>query len=154
MAITRVDHLEVWARDLDETLGFYVDVLGFEPLRRTIAHRADGSVFEQVCVTLGDFMIELIAAPADRADDVVDPLAMGVKTFALRVDDMAETVKRLKAEGIRFVQEPKPGSSFDGIRAEIVDPNGLGIELREWQRGDGFHNANWQPASPAVTRIA
>ncbi len=154
MAITRVDHLEVWARDLDETLGFYVDVLGFEPLRRTIAHRADGSAFEQVCVTLGDFMIELIAAPADRADEPVDPQAMGVKAFALRVDDMAETVKRLKAEGIRFVQEPRPGSSFDGIRAEILDPNGLGIELREWQNGDGFHNVDWQPASPAVTRIA
>ena len=154
MAITRVDHLEVWARDLDETLGFYVDVLGFKPLRRTIAQRADGSVFEQVCVTLGDFMIELIAASPERANDDVDPLAMGVKAFALRVDDMAATVKRLKAEGVRFVQEPKPGSSFDGIRAEILDPNGLGIELREWQHGDGFHNADWQPASPAVTRTA
>ena len=154
MAITRVDHLEVWARDLDETLAFYVDVLGFEPLRRTIAQRTDGSVFEQVCVTLGDFMIELIAAPADRAGDAVDPLAMGVKTFALRVDDMAATVKRLKSEGIRFAQEPRPGSSFDGIRAEIFDPNGLGIELREWQHGDGFHNASWQPASDAVTRTA
>ena len=154
MAITRVDHVEVWARDLDETLAFYVDVLGFKPLRRTIAQRADGSSFEQVCITLGDFMIELIAAPAERASDAVGPVAVGVKAFALRVDDMAATVKRLKAEGVRFVQEPKPGSSFDGIRAEILDPNGLGIELREWQRGDGFHNTSWQPASTAVTRTA
>ena len=154
MAITRVDHVEVWARDLDETLAFYVDVLGFKPLRRTIAQRADGSSFEQVCITLGDFMIELIAAPAERANEVVGPVAVGVKAFALRVDDMAATVKRLKAEGVRFVQEPKPGSSFDGIRAEILDPNGLGIELREWQRGDGFHNTSWQPANPDVSRTA
>jgi hypothetical protein len=96
-------------------------------------------------------MIELIAAPAERVDEPVDFGAMGVKAFALTVEDMQMTVARLKEQGVTFIQEPKQGNSFDGWRAEIIDPNGIGIELREWI-GDSVHNAAWEPTNPGINR--
>ena len=153
MGIRGIDHVEVWAKDLQESVAFYTGVLGFRQLRSTVAKRPDGGAHAQVCVTLGDVMIELIAAPPERSGEQFDPGRMGVKAFALTVDDMAGTAAWLKEQGVRFVQEPKPGSSFSGWRAEILDPNGIGIELREWVN-DSIHNPDWTPASPAVERLA
>lgn len=113
--------------------------------------RPDGTIFEQACVTLGDFMIELFQASPERASKDIDPLRMGINTFALRVDDMASTLEMLKAQGVKVSQEPRPANSFDGLRAEVLDPNGLSIELREWQHGDNAKNLGWQPENPAVT---
>ena len=42
--IQRVDHIEMLVRDVEETLVFYTDVLGFERQRHTIAERPDGSL--------------------------------------------------------------------------------------------------------------
>ncbi len=153
MGIRGVDHLEVWARDLEESVDFYTNILGFRQLRSTVAQRPDGGAHSQVCVTLGDMMVELIAAPPESVGAHSDGGATGVKAFALTVDDMAGTVSWLKEQGAQFVQEPKPGSSFSGWRAEILDPNGIGIELREWV-GDSIHNRDWTPSSPSVARIA
>ena len=163
MGIRGIDHVEVWAKDLHESVAFYTQVLGFQHLRTTAAQRPGGGVHEQACVTLGDMMVEFIAAPPERKTPSpsageagrgqVDVGSMGVKAFALTVDDMAATAARLKEQGVRFVQEPKPGSSFNGWRAEILDPNGIGIELREWI-DDSIHNPDWTPNSPTVTRTA
>lgn len=153
MGIRGMDHVEVWAKDLQESVAFYTQVLGFQHLRTTTAQRPGGGAHEQACVTLGDMMVELIAAPPERRTEQVDVGSMGVKAFALTVDDMAATAAALKDRGVRFVQEPKPGSSFNGWRAEILDPNGIGIELREWI-DDSIHNPDWAPNSSAVTRTA
>ncbi len=153
MGITGMDHVEVWAKDLQESLAFYTDVLGFQHLRTTEALRPDGAVHAQACITLGGMMVELIAAPAERASEEVDVGSMGVKAIALTVEDMEATAAALRERGVTFVQQPKPGSSFNGWRAEILDPNGIGIELREWI-GDSIHNEAWQPGSGAVSRTA
>ena len=153
MGIRGIDHVEVWAKDLQESVAFYTEVLGFRHLRTTVARRPDGASHEQACVTLGGMMVELLAAPPERTSESVDAGRMGVKAFALTVDDMAATAAALKERGVQFVQEPKPGSSFYGWRAEILDPNGIGIELREWI-DDGIGNDDWQPDNAAVTRTA
>jgi len=153
MGIVRMDHIELLARDLDETIAFYVDVLGFRRGRRTISSRPDGSRVEQACVVLDDFMIELFQASPEAIAAGWEPGALGVKTFALRVEDMASTKAQLEAAGVVFSREPRPGSSFGGLRGEILDPSGISIELREWQQGDSYHVEGWKPASDAVTLL-
>jgi catechol 2,3-dioxygenase-like lactoylglutathione lyase family enzyme len=153
MGIVRMDHIELLARDLDETIAFYVDVLGFRRGRRTISSRPDGSRVEQACVVLDDFMIELFQASPEAIAAGWEPGALGVKTFALRVEDMASTKAQLEAAGVVFSREPRPGSSFEGLRGEILDPSGVSIELREWQQGDSYHVEGWKPASDAVTLV-
>jgi catechol 2,3-dioxygenase-like lactoylglutathione lyase family enzyme len=154
MGITRMDHIELVARDLEQTISFYVDVLGFKRGRRTISSRPDGSRVEQACVVLDDFMIELFQASPEAIAAGWEPGALGVKTFALRVEDMASTKAELEAQGVVFSREPRPGSSFEGLRGEILDPSGISIELREWVDGDSYHVQGWKPASDAVTLVS
>ena len=152
MPIERVDHIEVWATDLDRSVAFYTGVLGFRETRRTVAQRPDGTEFHQSCIVLGDLMVELIQAPKGP-DNVAMPYR-GVKAFALRVTGMDETIAALKTAGVSMVHEPRQGSSFDGLRAEIEDPDGTGIELREWFNGDTAANPDWRPVKAGVTRVS
>ncbi len=148
---TRVDHLEVLVGDVKKSVDFYTRVLGFERARWTIAHRAEGD-FEQACVVLNGFMIELIQNQ-NLQPSSLNITPNGIKAFALRVKDMSEAVSFLRTQNVQFTREPKAGGSFYGLRAEIVDPDGTGIELREWQDGDDIGNSNWQPSDPQVEQI-
>jgi glyoxylase I family protein len=145
-----VDHVEVVAEDLERTLAFYTNVLGFTLARRVRYDTTDYAA-DIICVTLGDFMVEILG-PAPRPDPDGGSRA-GVKLFALRVDDMAKTIAELERKGVAVTWGPRQGGAFDGIRAEIKDPNGISIELREWQNGDSATNPDWQPSRPGVTRI-
>jgi hypothetical protein len=109
-----------------------------------------------VYVALGDLMLELLG-PVTRRPDQGDPAdggRVGVRLFALRVDDMARTLEDLRRKGVTATWGPNPGGSFHGLRAEIKDPNGISIELREWRDQDTPWNQTWQPARPGTTRIA
>ncbi|MDA0797387.1 MAG: VOC family protein [Chloroflexi bacterium] len=154
MGIVRMDHIELLARDLEQTITFYVDVLGFKRGRRTISARPDGTRVEQACVILDDFMIELFQASPEAIEAGWDPSLLGVKTFALRVEDMAATKATLEAQGVVFSREPSIGSSYEGLRAEILDPSGISIELREWLKGDSYHVAGWKPSKDSVTLVS
>jgi len=151
--IGRIDHLEVYSRDIDRTIDFYVNTLGFTLGRRTESVRDDGSNLGLACVRLGDMMVEIIKADPEALDQPVDQTKMGMRMFALRVDDMAKTVEYLKDKGVEFFQAPRETGVFDGLRAEILDPDGIRIELREWQRGDSCYNDDWQPSRPNVTKL-
>ncbi len=153
MGIVRVDHLEVLSSDIDRTLDFYVNTLGFTLWRRTESGRDDGSSLHLACVRLGDMMVEIIKAEPDALSQPVDQTKMGMRMFALRVDDMAKTVEYLESKGVEFFQAPRETAVFEGLRAEILDPDGIRIELREWQQGDSFYNDDWQPNKPNVTKL-
>ena len=148
--IIGLDHVELWAKDLEETVKFYTEVLGFKRGRHTHTTRADGVLHDQFCVTMGDTMIEIFQADPERAANEINPQRMGVNTFALRVDDMMATISALTAQGVTVSREPRPGGAFVGLRAEILDPNGLSIELREWKDGDRADKVGWQAGSDAV----
>ena len=138
--ITSVDHVEINAVDVAETVAFYRDTLGFEVSRWVIAERY-GRRIEVACLTLGDFMIEILPT----TDAHVDQRSVGPRLIALRVDDMEATIAALRARGVQIAGEPIDGLTFDGLRAEIKDPNGVHIELREWRQGDHYRGTDWRP---------
>ncbi len=53
-----------------------------------------------------------------------------VRMMALEVDDMQTTVDYLKTKGVEIVWGPKVRATY--ARAEIRDPDGHPIELRQW----------------------
>lgn len=138
--ITKVDHVELNARDIAASVAFYCDVLGFEVSRWVQVERA-GRRIEIACLTLGDFMIELLPA----GEHAVDQRSTGLRMLALRVDDMAQTIEALRAKGVEVAGEPIDALTFDGLRAEIRDPDGVHIELREWRHGGDYRGDAWQP---------
>jgi len=122
-----IDHVELIPRDLEKTIDFYTDVLGFSVKSRK--KNEAGPMKEIVYLTLGDTMMELLDMK-DAPDIKPDTRRIGYRMIALEVDDMDKAFEYLKTKGI----SPSVGPITLGTsrRAEILDPNGNSIELRQW----------------------
>ena len=147
-----VDHVEVVTPDMDRSIEFYTKVLGFK-LARRVAYPAAGSAAaprEIAYLTLGDVMLEFLGGGTDAVQR--DPNQIGVKLVALRVDDMEKTLQEFRGHGVEPSAGPNPGATFDGMRAEIKDPHGNSIELREWRNDDRADNPGWQPSRMGMVR--
>ena len=59
-------------------------------------------------------------------------MQLGYRMLAIEVDDMKKTLDYLKVKGIEPVWGPVFREKY--ARAEIRDPNGYHIELRQWNR--------------------
>jgi glyoxylase I family protein len=128
MIFKRVDHAEIVPRNAEETISFYVDILGF-----SIKQRKDIPVppmKEVIFLELGDTVIEIISVddPKPRSEE---EWQVGCKGVALEVVDMSEAVNYLQEKGVALAWGPL--ELGDSVRAEIRDPDGIMIELREWK---------------------
>jgi catechol 2,3-dioxygenase-like lactoylglutathione lyase family enzyme len=56
----------------------------------------------------------------------------GYRMIALEVDDMQKTADYLRTKDVDIVWSPRVRETYS--RAEIRDPNGYRIELRQWYR--------------------
>ena len=145
--ITGVDHVHVTAVDMDKSIDFYTNLLGFHFLRR-VEHGPADARRELAYVGLGDMLLELLPPAAG-----VELAGTAARPFALTVTDVKATVADLAAKGVEVSMAPRTGFSFSGLTAAIKDPSGLTIELREWQGGDGPQFPDWQPEREDVVRI-
>ena len=123
----RIDHVEIAPSDLERSIVFYTEVLGFRMKERVQI----GLPFlkQVVYLELGDTMLEML--------DYVDPapvdhtIRVGYRSMALEVDSMGETLAFLAEKAIEPTQPPVDVGG-GSLRAAIVDPDGLPIELRQW----------------------
>jgi glyoxylase I family protein len=133
MRFKRIDHVEIVPLDVENTIRFYTEILGFTIRERVkvevLQAMQSHTVEEVVYITLGDTTIEVIKV-LDPTDSRHDPWGIGYRMIALEVDDMDETVEYLLDKGVAITFGPVTLGTAK--RAEIVDPNGLPIELRQW----------------------
>ncbi|MBI2329618.1 MAG: VOC family protein [Chloroflexi bacterium] len=123
----RIDHIEITTGNMEKTIAFYTDVLGFKVKERNKIDRPP--LVEIAYLTLNDTMLELLAVK-DPVPTSTSPWQVSYRMMALEIDDMDKTVVYLKGKGVEISRGPVPlGKSK---RAEIKDPNGLSIELRQW----------------------
>jgi glyoxylase I family protein len=133
MGIKRIDHVEIIPVDLESSIRFYAEVLGFtvrDRIKVEVLQSMQGHTVEEVVyLALGDTTIEFIKV-LDPTDSPFDPWGTGYRMIALEVDDMDETIEDLRIRGV----EPTFGPVTLGTakRAEIADPSGFPIELRQW----------------------
>ncbi len=128
MMFKRIDHVEIVPRNSEETIDFYVHVLGFKMKSR---HQVKAPPMKEVIyLELGDTVIEIISTdrPAPRSENAWE---IGYRGLALEVEDMKTAVEYLKSKGIAIAREPV--DLGDSLRGEIRDPDGLIIELRQWK---------------------
>jgi catechol 2,3-dioxygenase-like lactoylglutathione lyase family enzyme len=117
--VLAIDHIAVHAHDLDAAFRFYLDGLGLQHLRRIDIPDSD---FALGYAGLDGHVLELhsFGAPA------------GLERFphiALRVDNLDAA---LAAIGVSpEAGTPRPLQSGPGRMAEILDPNGVTLELLE-----------------------
>jgi len=131
MTVT-IDHIGIAVSSLDDALAFYRDALGLDveapeevPSQRVRAH------FIQV----GETAIELLEATADDSPiaKYVAKRGPGVHHITLRVDDIGEALARLKARGVRLIDET-PREGAHGALVAFIHPSsahGVLIELKQ-----------------------
>ena len=128
MVFKRVDHVEIVPAHAEETIDFYINILGFKIKTRKEMNMPP--MKEVIYLELGDTVIEVISVdnPKPKSEH---PWEVGYRGIALEVENMAKALDYLKSKGIPIAREPVDlGNSF---RGEIRDPDGLIIELRQWK---------------------
>ena len=123
----KIDHIELIPRDLEKTLIFYTDILGFKVKER---QKVDAHPLQEIVyVDLNGSVIELMKVK-NAAHVPQDSWQTGYRLIAIEVENMDEAVKYLKERGVEISWGPiNLGTSK---RAEIKDPDGFLIELRQW----------------------
>jgi glyoxylase I family protein len=127
----RIDHVEIVTADADRAERFYTEILGFKVKARDHIERSSlGVPMDLAYLELGGTTVELIAyqnaevAPAPAKEHV------GYRMIALEVDDMDKAAAYLRGKGVELVWGPRVAPTY--ARAEICDPEGNHIELRQW----------------------
>lgn len=123
----RIDHVEIVPGNMDRSIDFYTNVLGFKVKERRKVERPP--LQEIAYLTLNDSMIELLS----YANPVLissEPRQIRYRMMAIEVEDMDKAVEYLKGKGVEISLGPV--ALGDSKRAEIKDPDGLSIELRQW----------------------
>ncbi len=137
-----LDHIGIAVRDLDTALAFYRDALGLE--LGGIEEVASQHVRAQF-VSVGGATLELLEAtsPQSAIARSIERRGPGLHHLTLRVDDLTAVLARLKARGVRLIdEEPRAGAS--GSLVAFIHPSaayGVLVELKEaggsgaWGRG-------------------
>jgi catechol 2,3-dioxygenase-like lactoylglutathione lyase family enzyme len=129
----RIDHVEIVTDQLDRTVEFYTEVLHFTvKARDRIEQSSMGTPIDLVYLDLGGTVVELISYEGAKVEPAPQNEHLGYRMMALEIDDMQQTADYLKAKGVDIVWGPRFREAY--ARAEIADPNGYRIELRQWYR--------------------
>ena len=116
MAILRMDHVGVIVEDLDAAVGFFVElgmeVEGRAPVEGTWVDRVNGMPEVHVDIVLlrtpdGHGRLELtrFRSPAAIGGDAEPPNALGLRSVMFAVDDVYDSVARLRDHGGELVGE-------------------------------------------------
>ena len=129
----RIDHVEIVTDQPERTEEFYTDVLGFTVKARDRVERSGlGVPIDLVYLELGGTTVELITYDGVKVDPAPQQEHLGYSMIAIEVEDMDRAAAYLKTKGVDIVWGPRVAPTY--ARAEIRDPNGYCIELRQWFR--------------------
>jgi methylmalonyl-CoA/ethylmalonyl-CoA epimerase len=128
---TRLAHIGIAVRSLDEILPFYRDILDLpeEPL-----DDADGASI--VGLSAGESLVELLEAesPDSPIARFVAKRGPGIHHLCFAVDDLDSALERCRAAGIRLIDET-PRIGAEKKRIAFLHPSstaGVLIELSEY----------------------
>ena len=129
----RIDHIAIVVKDLERTIDLYVNTLGFTQVyRETVADQG----IEAVGLQAGESIIELLR-PLDESSAIAKyrgDAETKLHHTAYRVSDLEAELARLKAAGVRLIDEhPRAGAhgnliaflhpkSTAGVLIELCQP--------------------------------
>jgi methylmalonyl-CoA/ethylmalonyl-CoA epimerase len=126
-------HVGHVVKDINKGINLYTNLLGFKPGQGVISPMPGGKAF---MIPIGNNFIELIE-PTDsehRVGKFLEKHGEGLFHISLRVNDLSEEVKLLRAKGI-IVEDPREITSLPSRpKIAFIDPQsvfGAYIELAE-----------------------
>jgi catechol 2,3-dioxygenase-like lactoylglutathione lyase family enzyme len=143
--IISADHTGITVENLERSLAFWCDVLGFElshtayqtgELAQEITGVAGAEIKLAVLKTPAGHKIELLEylAPQDREHAEVRPCDLGHVHVALLVDNLDAILEKIAGSGWKAVGEPqtlKTGPNAGKRVVYVRDPDGTTIEFMQ-----------------------
>jgi len=126
----RIDHIELVTAHPERAVQFYTEILGFTVRRRDRVPSTPVGPLELVYLDLGGTTVELMSYPDANVAEPQAGERLGYRMMALEVNDMDDALAFLRAKGIDATWGPIKRQAY--ARAEIRDPDGNPIELRQW----------------------
>jgi glyoxylase I family protein len=143
LAVLRVGHIGVCVSDMERALAFYCDLLGFRPLTEVaVADALSAKLLRLPGVDQRTVFVERdgvrlaifsFARPAAQGAGKIRAMnETGMVALMLRVDDLDATLERMRAAGVRVLDETRIEHPAYGSKLVFVtDPDGMLIELIE-----------------------
>ena len=124
----QIDHLGIAVRSLDAALQFYERQLGFTVTQRETVEQEKVKV---AMLPAGESRLELLEAtePDSVIAKFIEKRGEGLHHVAIKVPDLNAIVLRLKTEGARLLNDPRPGAG--GHLYVFVHPSSTGGVLLE-----------------------
>ena len=145
--IRGIHHTAISTADLERSIAFYRDLLGFETVmdwswpegtaNMNATHDLEETAGRVVLLKAGNAMLELFQfeTPTPKPVDPDRPLSdHGITHFCIDVDDIDLEYERLKAGGMRFHCPPVDYGTVKTTYGR--DPDGNVIELQEIKSAD------------------
>jgi catechol 2,3-dioxygenase-like lactoylglutathione lyase family enzyme len=151
--VRAVDHINIVVTDLARSVRFYTEVLGFTKtkdaylegdwIEKIVGLRGVRGRVTYVVAPAGEPRLELLCYeapvgtkfPANSQANTV-----GLRHIALRVDDIASAVQRLRDAGVTVFGDPVrvpagvvQHDAGEKILAYVLDPDGVILELTEYR---------------------
>ena len=116
----KIDHVEIITDDLERSVDFYTNVLGFKhKLRQRIERSTLGVPIDVVLLDLGGTAVELIAYTGATVAPSPAGEHLGYRMMALEVEDMDKALDYIRARG-----PAGAGMAFLGVRLVILRRHG------------------------------
>lgn len=130
--VTKVDHIGIAVKDLDEALKFYEGILGIKVEGVEVVEEQK---VRTAFLPIGDTEIELLESTEDGGpiQKFIEKRGEGIQHIAYRVENIEEAIAKMKENGIRMIDE-KPRFGAGGARIAFAHPKstfGVLIELCE-----------------------
>ncbi len=125
----KINHIGIAVRDIEEAARFYTEHLGLE--LGGVEEVPDQKV-KVAFLPIGEVRLELVqpTSPESPVAKFLEKNGPGFHHIAYQVEDVAAEVERLKAEGVRMVDQT-PRSGAHNTKIAFVHPKASGGVLTE-----------------------
>jgi predicted enzyme related to lactoylglutathione lyase len=136
--MARLRHFAVCVKDLEKAAKFYENVFELKRIGREDLDIGSAIYMSDGVINLA--LLNFAGAAGSKASDLKDPSAhVGAHHFGFQVDDLAETQKRIEANGGKFffdLGEERHGN----FERKFKDPDGVIFDISKhgWQGTDGY----------------
>ena len=132
MKVTKLDHIGIAVKNMDEALAFYRETLGIDSVGTEVIEEQKVKV---AFLPLGDTELELLesTAPDGPVAKFIEKRGEGIQHIALRVESIEEALGELKEKGFKLIdQQPRYGAG--NAKIAFLHPKATGgilLELSE-----------------------
>jgi methylmalonyl-CoA epimerase len=126
----KINHLGIATKGIDEALKFWSDALGLENVH---TETVEDQKVRVAMLPIGESRVELLEPTSDDSpiSKFLEKRGPGIHHIAVEVEDIEAALVRLKAQGMRLIDE-HPRLGAEGCLVAFVHPssaNGVLLEL-------------------------